>query len=250
MKIDLSFRHDYEIKVLKGAIYDTRGPMDSPGNFLSWYGTAQKTGYLVTPRGGEPWIGVVAAGPFPSLSPMNSLFSCPNPRDFCIVLNGQALIVSTERPGKSVSVPCAPVLDVKILPEINLMLFSDYTGVVAWGPNGLEWRTCPVAFNGVEILYSDENYIYGSTLDEDGPNPYAPFQIEVKTGRTTGGCMLLDPTLAFTNVSVPLNDGSTPSLGTASDTSVLPSAVPSQNPTRLDYSPRSTIRLSAESNSR
>lgn len=250
MKIDLSFAHDYEIKLLKGAIYDTRGPLDAPGNFISWYGTAQKTGFLLTPTEGEPWIGVVASGPFPTLAPSNAVFSCPNPRQFCIVLNGQALIIDSDRPGKSVAVPCAPILDVKILLENELLLLSDYTGVVAWGRNGLAWRTCPVAFNGVEILYSDENYIYGSTLDEDGPNPYAPFQIEVKTGRTTGGCMLLDPTLAFTDTMVPLNNESIASISTTTDAAVPPSDTLGEKLIRLDYMPRSTIRLSAGPNCR
>lgn len=193
MKIDLSFSHEYEIQVFNAAIYDTRGLLNTPTNFLTWYGTARKTGYLVTPIEGEPWIGVVTSGPFPSLSPLNAIYSCPNPRQFCIVLNGQALIVNCERPGNSLVVPCAPVLDVKLLPENNLLILSDYTGIVAWGPDGLVWRTCPVAFNGVEILYSDAEYIYGNTLDDDVPNPYAPFKIEVKTGKTSGGCVFLDP---------------------------------------------------------
>ena len=208
MKIDLSFPHDYEIGILKAAPNEDEHSRTPRYDLLIEDCYEHKTGYLVIPNESLPWIGVVSPGAFPSCSYLNAIYSCPNPNQFCVVHNGLALIIKSGGPGRRMRVPCTPVLEVKVLIENQLLLFTDYTGVVAWGKDGLAWLTRPLGFNGVKLAYSDKDYIYGTSFNADHSRPSTPFQIHLRTGEVIGGCMPPDSRIRYSKTSVPVLDPS------------------------------------------
>jgi hypothetical protein len=201
MNSRLSFQHQYEIQILDSV------PDESQHHVNYFYPQATPTNrpdavkFLVTPQFAKPWVGVVSPGPYVSCHVSNGIYSCPHPRLLCVVSGGQAIIIDSEIPCNWSAVPCTPVLDVKVLVPLQLIVFSDFSRVTAWGRDGLAWTTRPLAFKGLRITHADKNYVYGTTLDLNGPIPLVPFKIYAETGRTQGGCWLLDTLIPTSEAS-------------------------------------------------
>jgi len=202
MNLELSFQHQYEIQILtkvptntcyKTHIYpNSHAPRTSGDSSIT---------FLVRPLNADPWIGILALGPFVTCVKSNGIYACPNPRYFCVLAEGQALIIDSEAPQNWTVAPSEPVLDVKALSEHDLLIFTDFTRMSAWGRDGLCWTTRPLAFNGLRITHTDDKSVYGMSLDVNGPFPLVPFQIDLQTGYCTGGCWLLESLVPISQTS-------------------------------------------------
>jgi hypothetical protein len=187
-----SFKHQYELKIL--------GNMpDKSHKYVTYYypqppttSREESVKFLVKPQYAKPWVGVVALGPYVSCHESTGFYPCPNPRLLCIVSGGQAFIIDSEIPANWSAVPCTPVLDVKVLLRHQMLVFSDFSRITALTSDGIAWTTRPLAFKGLRITHADERKIYGTTLDLNGPVPLVPFEVDVQTGRSKGGCWLFD----------------------------------------------------------
>jgi hypothetical protein len=187
-----SFQQQYGLKILDGM-------PDKSENYVPYYypkpsanGREETFKFLVKPQYAKPWVGVVSSGPYVSCHESTGFYPCPNPRLICIVSGGQAFIIDSEIPANWSAVPCTPVLDVKALLNHQILLFIDFARITALGPEGIIWTTRPLAFKGLKITNADQDTIYGTTLDLNGPVPLVPFEIDARTGRSTGGCWLFD----------------------------------------------------------
>ena len=112
----------------------------------------------------------------------SGLWSCPAPDDICAVAGGYAYIVNTLTPAQFTHIAYRPVLEVRPLPEHELLLFVGHRELLAWGPAGEAWQTEPLSSEGLRIaeIHGDELYGFGWDLLTNGE---IPFTIDLRTGQ-------------------------------------------------------------------
>jgi hypothetical protein len=80
--------------------------------------------WLKVTASGKTWIGIFASGHFTDRSRVVNTFDSEH---FCVIAQGAAYLVTADRPEASEQIPLMPVLDVRSLPEHQLLIFSDFT---------------------------------------------------------------------------------------------------------------------------
>jgi hypothetical protein len=150
METILEFEHQYEVEQLG----PTSG-LPSKERKLFYPGasdTGGKDGVLVriSLAAGDAWIGSFAPGHSGSRT-MSRVMSCPNPSEVCVISAGQGYIVRVENPSKWRSIRAIPVCDARAVLNKQLMLFSDFTKLVAYGVDGPQWESPSVSSDGIQI---------------------------------------------------------------------------------------------------
>lgn len=132
-----------------------------------------------------PWIGVFAFG---LLSPkgLNIVLSCPNPRWLCVVARGEGYFVNADEPLQYQAVQAEPVFSAYAVLRHNLLVFSDYLHLVAYGPKGLIWETPRISWDGLRVEEIDENQIRGKAWSSP-KRQYVDFAVDLESGVHTGG---------------------------------------------------------------
>jgi hypothetical protein len=137
----------------------------------------------VRPQQGNPWMGVFAFG-FGSKFP-TGVFTCPDSLSLCVVAAGSGYIVRVDSPESGEPVRCAPVTDIRPMEERQLLLFADFTRLVAYGRNGVAWRIPRLSWDGLKITAVGRD---SSVVGWDAVNSReVEFVVESSTGRSTGG---------------------------------------------------------------
>jgi hypothetical protein len=90
----------------------------------------------VKAKSGKTWVGVFAFG----FGSRTGVISTPEPNTVCVLSKGGGYLVNAESPELWEEVRACPVIDFRLLPEHELLVFSDFTGLAAYGNNGLVWR--------------------------------------------------------------------------------------------------------------
>lgn len=186
--IQLDFPHDYSVNLLD------RLPNDTTGKSILYYPGAAESGgdegliVEVLPKGKpDAWVGVFAFGyPEDEYSECNGVYSCPDPNSVCVVADGDAFIVAANAPKHWTIVRCTPVLAVKSLVEHGLLLFADFSSIWAWSSLGLSWYA-NVAHDGLEIEGVDKSAVFGRAFGPVPGKEDVQFQVELRTGKVTGG---------------------------------------------------------------
>src|SRR5207253_8199447 len=114
----------------------------------------------VKANSGKTWIGVFAFG-YTSPSAFSRVISSPNPNRVCVTAKGSAYIVNADDPEVWEQVPVSPVMDVRSILEQNLLIFSDFIRMAAYGNSGLVWRTPRVCWDGLKITNVTSDTIEG-----------------------------------------------------------------------------------------
>jgi hypothetical protein len=140
---------------------------------------------LIRPATGGQFLATCALG-FTDPTMPTGVHPCPNPDELCAVAGGYAYIIDTLNPDHSTHIPLKPVVEVRAIPEHNLILFTGFHTLFAWGPNGEAWQTKRLSWEGVRI-----NSVDGDTLHGTGWNlitdKEVPFTVDLRTGAHQGG---------------------------------------------------------------
>jgi hypothetical protein len=110
----------------------------------------------------------------------------PDPTRVCVVSRGQGYIVLASDPRRWEPVSVAPVIDVRSIPGADLVVFADYTGLVAYGEQGLRWRTKRLTWNNMKIVAVTTDRIVGE-YDDLGSDEPRTFHVDLATGKNSGG---------------------------------------------------------------
>src|SRR5262249_4118085 len=139
----------------------------------------------VSPKSGPKWRGVFAFG---RISPrgVTGVFNGPGPLLFCVVATGAGYIVRANRPEDWQSVNSEPIVIVRSVPERELLIFGDFTRLVAYSPAGLLWATEDLSWNGLEITSVTSEAIEGYGWDA-AAEAKVPFIVHLESGKTDGG---------------------------------------------------------------
>ena len=139
----------------------------------------------ICPLDGQPWYGTFAFG---DVTPNghSGIFPTPDPRRLCVVAKGAGYMVSCDTPTDWGYVDCTPIMDVRISQSNEVLVFASYVDLVAYGRNGIKWRTKQLAWDGLKITEITEHLVIGEYFDmrSDGS---AEFTVNLKTGVSSGG---------------------------------------------------------------
>jgi protein-tyrosine phosphatase len=140
---------------------------------------------LVRPAAGGTFLATCALG-FTNPAMPTGIFTCPNPDELCAVAGGYAYVIDTLRPEQSTHIALKPVTEVRPLPDNNLILFIGFHTIVAWGPQGQEWESARLSWEGIRTTEVKENTLHGTgwnlLTDKE-----VPFTLDLLTGTHQGG---------------------------------------------------------------
>jgi hypothetical protein len=150
MEILLHFEHRYEVE----QVWETSGALGATRK-LFFPGGSEVSGrdgplLKVVPFAGDAWIGAFASGH--SSQSLNRVMSCPNPDEMCVIASGIGYIVQVDDPANCKRVRPDPVCDARAIVDCGLLILSDFTSVVAYGPDGFKWESLRVSSDGIEMV--------------------------------------------------------------------------------------------------
>lgn len=162
-ELDLTFPRQYEVEELRelssGVSREKR---------LYFPGATEEGGHdgvliRVTPHSGEPWLGVFAQGDFANA--VTGIYSCPDENSVCVISAGQGYVVRADNPQDWEEIEGYPVLDVRPVSSRRLLVFADFTTLLAYGSDGKSWVTSRLSSDGLKITEATPNYIRVSGWD-------------------------------------------------------------------------------------
>lgn len=184
-RFDFTFPRNYEVRMLEAA--PPVHPLEKVYHFPVELEEGDRNGiYLrVTPNAGPAWTGFFAQG-FDSDQVVSQVCSTPDPESFCIVVGGYAYIVKAGNPVEWLRIEQRPVVDLRVLTQQGLLLFTGFTSITAVNKSGIAWTTERLTWEGLTITE-----INGATLRGKGwdaiADKEAAFEVDLKTGKHTGG---------------------------------------------------------------
>src|SRR6266851_4256508 len=151
-EIDLSLPHSYEIREIGD--FPGIGKFRDPIIYFPRPEEGREGGGLwlkVTAASGESWVGVFAFG-YASPPAFSRVVSLPDPGRLCVIANGAAYVVKSDDPEHWDKIPIVPVLDIRLFPERGLVVFSDFTRLMAYRNNALAWQSPRVCWDDLKIV--------------------------------------------------------------------------------------------------
>ena len=136
---------------------------------------------MVRPAEGAPFLATFALG-FADAAAPSGIWSCPAEHELCAVAGGYAYIVNTRDPERFTHLDLRPVLEVRPAPDQNLLLFCGSYSVVAWGAQGLAWKTGRLSSEGLRITEIRDGILRGFGWDLMTDRD-VPFAVDLETGQ-------------------------------------------------------------------
>jgi hypothetical protein len=185
LEIDLDLLHSYDIQEIRD--YPGTGKLRDPVIYFPQPLEGREGSGLwlkVKAASGKSWVGVFAFG-YPSPPAFSRVVSSPDPDRFCVIANGAAYIVKSDEPKVWDKIPVMPVLDVRLVPERELIVFSDFTHLVAYRNNSLAWQSPRVCWDDLKIIRITRELIEGVGYDPTNSITHErPFAVDLETGRS------------------------------------------------------------------
>ena len=185
LEIDLHLQHSYEIHEVGD--FPGTGKFREPIIYFPRPQEGREGGGLwlkVKAAGGKSWIGVFAFG-YSAPPAFSRVVSSPDPDRLCVIANGAAYVVKSNEPEVWERIPLMPVLDVRTLPEQELIVFSDFTQLAAYGRDRLVWRSPRVCWDDLKIVRITREVIEGVGYDPTNSITHErAFSVDLETGRS------------------------------------------------------------------
>jgi hypothetical protein len=182
LESDFTFLHDYVVEEFGGLL--GRGALNVPLIYFPLLqGRPEHNGewLKVKAKSGKTWVGVFAFGP----GSRSAVISTPEPNTACVISKGRGYLVNADSPELWEEVRICPVIDFRLLPEHQLLVVSDFTGLAAYGSNGLVWRSPRVCWDDLKITKVTSETVEGTGYDPTNSfKQEMRFAVDVKTGRS------------------------------------------------------------------
>jgi hypothetical protein len=137
----------------------------------------------VRPGGGQPWLGTFAFG---YLTGVSGIFATPDPHRLCVVSAGDGYLVSVNEPTAWEMIKAIPIIDVRPVRARDIIVFANFTELVAYGKSGIKWRTERLTWDGMKITEVTDSFIKAEYWDVRS-EAMASFVVDLATGRQEGG---------------------------------------------------------------
>ena len=137
----------------------------------------------VTPSSGTPWVGVFDFG-YKQPPAISMIVTTPNPDRLCVVSAGAAYLVNANQPSNWEQLHLFPVLDVRLILDLQLIVFSTFHRLAALGAEGVVWESPRVCWDDLQIDRCDADRIEGTGFDPTSASEKMPFSVDPRTGRS------------------------------------------------------------------
>jgi hypothetical protein len=133
----------------------------------------------VHPNEGEPWLGV-----FGATHGTTEVLSWPDERSFCVVHAGSADVVRSDEPSATFVVDADPVRQALAIPSRGLVVFADYTDLIAYRADGVAWRSGRLVWDDLEIIRAKGDLLYVCGFDPTASRggESREFTVDLRTG--------------------------------------------------------------------
>ncbi len=188
-RFDFTFPRNYEVRVLEAA--PPVHPIEKMYHYPVELEEGDRSGvYLrvvpqIDSKPGPAWTGFFALG-FDSDQVVSEICSTPDPDSFCTVVGGYAYMVKADNPAQWTRVEQRPVVDLRVLSQQGLLLFAGFTTITAVGSSGIAWTTERLSWEGLTITDIKGDKLLGHGWDALADKE-VPFEVDLKTGKHTGG---------------------------------------------------------------
>jgi hypothetical protein len=190
-EIHLSFPTRYELTVLerlrpRPPEYTRSLGFPGGGELDPQQELAEPPIFAVRPEECNPRIGTFWGGGYgaPPAAP-TQIVGMPDERSICVVKHGLACVIRTDDPSASFEIELFPVCSVLPVPEHRLVVFGDFTQLLAYGEKGVAWRTEQLAWDNLKILGYEGEVVRLSGFDASA-NGFREFTVDLRTGRASG----------------------------------------------------------------
>lgn len=114
------------------------------------------------------------------------VLSMPDPEKFCVVARGAGYVASAPQAGTWAAVRTIPIIDVRVVPTAGLVVFANYTEILAYGEGGVKWRTKRLAWDGLKIVAVGDRTLVGEYWDIR-KEAMQRFEVDLASGAAHGG---------------------------------------------------------------
>jgi hypothetical protein len=138
----------------------------------------------VWPWVGDPWVGVFYGGSYVTGDALSGrLIAWPDGHSLCVVYAGGAVVVRADDPKTTYEIDADPVTDMRVVRELELVLFADFTNLHAYGADGPLWHSRRLALDDLKI-----NDVEAETIHVSGffGGSYDAFTVNARTGEASG----------------------------------------------------------------
>lgn len=171
--------HNYEVEILSGL--PPIGP--EPVQLRATSQGIGREGLVVRVTvAAVSWVGNFQRGD----GKLTGIYSTPSIDHVCVVASGRGYWVQAQDPADCHIVEAYPIQDAKPIAEIGLLIFADYTDLVAYGAQGRRWVSQRVSWDGITILHADEHGVVGRAYDATKEQEVG-FFVDTESGRLEGG---------------------------------------------------------------
>jgi len=141
---------------------------------------------LITPTDAKigAWLGTFAKGHL-SLRAGSQVGICPDKKSFYVISRGESYLVESRCPENWSQLSIQPVMGVVAIPNKNILLFYSADRILAWGENGLLWKTDSISFDGIKILNIDSTSVTVEVWDAPTRASVTAI-VDLESGSTTG----------------------------------------------------------------
>ena len=184
-RLEFAFSRSYELRVL-GSLPPVH-PIEKLHHYPVELEEGDRTGaYLrFEPKQGQAWYGFFALG-FESDRMIHAAYSCPDPHSACVIVGGYAYVVKATDPTQWFQVEQRPVVEIRALPDLELLLFAGFTTITALGRDGCAWTTERLSWEGIAITEIKGEKLHGLGWDAR-TDKEVPFEVDLRSGDSSGG---------------------------------------------------------------
>lgn len=139
----------------------------------------------IRPQLGQRWLATFAFG---EITPKGTsgVFTTPDPQRLCVVAKGAGFIVSANDPMSWELVRVTPIIDIRPIRAHEIIVFADFTRLVAYGRMGIKWATKRLSWDNLKINEVNDTSIKGEFWDIRSEET-ATFVVDLRTGTHEGG---------------------------------------------------------------
>jgi hypothetical protein len=136
----------------------------------------------VRPTEGEAWIGTFRGEGYgaPPAAP-TQVVGMPDELSICVVKHGAAYVVRTDDPSVNLALDLFPVCDVLSIREQGLVIFGDFIRLVAYGENGVVWRSERLVLDDLKIVRAEGEVLH---LSGSGIDSRTDFTVDLRSGQS------------------------------------------------------------------
>ncbi len=186
--IDCTFAHDWEAEVLASR------PLILPRRQFVYPVQVEEVErgaleIMIRPAGSAPFLATCALG-FAGSAVPTGVWACPDAAWLCAVAGGYAYLIDTRDPARWEQVVYRPVTAITAVAEQDLLIFSSFHSLLAWGREGKVWQTGRLSWDGIRITSIQRETLLGFGWDMKTDQELL-FEVDLKTGRHHGGGYLV-----------------------------------------------------------